>query len=93
MDLNRKWDFLVLDRFEYFVEPTLVQPCHVMLHPARSTVLCKKYRGGPLPNGHELVECFESYALGMELSNAYSELNDPETQRRLVEEQATARAA
>ena len=93
MDLSREWDFLVLDLFESFVEPTLVQPCHVMLHPARSTVLCKKYRGGPLPNGHELVERFESYALGMELSNAYSELNDPELQRRLVEEQAISRAA
>ena len=92
MDLNREWDFLVLDLFESFVEPTLVQPCHVMLHPARSTVLCKKYRGGPLPNGQELVERFESYALGMELSNAYSELNDPELQRHLVEQQAKARA-
>lgn len=93
LDLEREWDFLVLDLFQAFVEPTLVQPCHVTLHPARSTVLCKRYRGKPLPNSHELVERFESYAVGMELCNAYSELNDPEVQRRLIEEQAEARAA
>lgn len=93
MNLDQEWDFLVLDMFERFIEPTLIQPCHVTLHPARSTVLCKKYRGGPLPNGHELLERFESYVAGMEVSNAYSELNDPEIQRRLVEEQAAARVA
>jgi len=93
LDLAREWDFIVLGLFERFVEPTLTQPCHVILHPARSTVLCKKYRGGPLPNGHELVERFESYAIGCELSNAYTELNDPLLQRALVEEQAAARAA
>jgi lysyl-tRNA synthetase, class II len=64
-----------------------------MLYPARSTVLCKRYRGEPLPNSHELIERFESYAVGMELCNAYSELNDPEIQRLLIEEQAEARAA
>ncbi|GEM_PF-5742593 len=93
MDIDQEWDFLVLDLFERFVEPTLIQPCHVVLHPARSTVLCKKYRGGPLANGHELVERFESYVAGMEVSNAYSELNDLEIQRQLIEEQAAARTA
>ena len=78
--------------FERYVEPGLIQPCHVMLHPARSTVLCKKWRRGPLPNGYELVERFESHICGMELSNAYSELNDPVLQRRLVEEQVESRA-
>jgi len=92
MDLDKEWDFLVLDLFEAFVEPTLIQPCHVTLHPARSTVLCKKYRGGPLSNGYELVERFESYVMGMEVSNAYSELNDPVIQRQLIEEQEAARA-
>lgn len=89
--LEQEWDFLVLDLFDLYCEHQLVEPCHVILHPAKSTVLCKEYREGPLPNGHVLIERFESFALGMELSNAYSELNNPIIQRRLVEEQAKAR--
>ena len=92
IDLSQEWDFLVLDLFDIYCEPTLIQPCHVTNHPARSTILCKEQRSGPLPNGFKLIERFESYAAGMELSNAYSELNDPRIQRRLVEEQARARA-
>ena len=40
-------------------------------------------------HGHdELVERFEPYMCGMELGNAYSELNDPILQRKLFEQQA-----
>jgi lysyl-tRNA synthetase, class II len=92
MDLAVEWDFLVTGLFERFVEPTLVRPCHVILHPYRTTVLCKKAReGGDLPNGERLVERCESYAAGMEITNAYSELNDPVQQRELVAGQASAR--
>lgn len=91
--LDQEWDFLVLDLFDRFCEPHLLAPCHVTLHPACSTVLCKEWRGGPLPNGQRVVERFESFVLGMEISNAYSELNDPVVQRRLVEAQAAARQA
>lgn len=93
IELDQEWDFLVLELFERYVEPTLIQPCHVVRHPARSTVLCKQDRHGLLPNGERLIECFESFACGMELSNAYSELNDPLIQRALVEAQAQAREA
>lgn len=93
IDMSQDWDFFVLDLFDIYCEPLLKQPCHVILHPAKSTVLCKGYRGGVLPNGQGLIERFESFALGMELSNAYSELNDPVIQRRLVEEQAASRDA
>ncbi len=92
IDLEQDWDFLVLDLFEVFCEPLLIEPCHVILHPAKSSVLCKDDRNGLLPNGHKLIERFESYVMGIELTNAYSELNDPLTQRLLVEEQAKARA-
>ncbi len=88
---EQAWDFLVLDLFEIYCEPFLIEPCHVILHPAKSTVLCKQYRFGPLPNGHILIERFESFVMGMELSNAYSELNDPTIQRQLIEEQARLR--
>lgn len=93
LDLDQDWDFLVLGLFDVYCEPFLIQPCHVILHPAKSTVLCKESRGGALPNGRKVIERFESFAAGMELSNAYSELNDAIVQRRLVEEQAAARAA
>jgi len=93
ISLNQEWDFLILDLFDTYCESSLIEPCHVILHPAKSTVLCKEYRKGALPNGHRLIERFESFALGMELSNAYSELNDPVIQRELVESQAIARAA
>lgn len=93
LEPEQEWDFLVLELFDRYCEPFLANPCHVILHPAKSTVLCKESRGGALPNGYKLIERFESFAAGMELSNAYSELNDPQMQRRLVEEQAAERAA
>ena len=40
-----------------------------------------------------LVERFESFILSQEICNAYSELNDPEIQRRLLEQQAERRDA
>jgi lysyl-tRNA synthetase class 2 len=39
------------------------------------------------------VERFESFVLGQEICNAYSELNDPELQRQLLEQQALRRDA
>ncbi len=91
IEINQDWDFLVLDLFERYCEPFLIEPTHIILHPAKSTVLCKEDRKGPLPNGYKLIERFESYIYGMEVSNAYSELNDPLVQRMLVEEQASER--
>jgi lysyl-tRNA synthetase class 2 len=69
--------------FEELVEPKLIQPIHIIDHPKESTPLCKSHRDDP-----ELIERFESFCLGMELTNAYSELNDPVVQRTLLEEQA-----
>jgi lysyl-tRNA synthetase class 2 len=69
--------------FEELVEDKLIQPVHITNHPKESTPLCKAHRENP-----ELIERFESFCLGTELTNAYSELNDPIIQRRLLEEQA-----
>ena len=44
--------------------------------------MCKIHRNNP-----KLIERFEAFCLGTELSNAYSELNDPMEQRKLLEEQ------
>jgi len=69
--------------FEELVEDKLVQPIHIIDHPKETTPLCKIHRKDP-----ELIERFESFCMGMELCNAYSELNDPIRQRALLEEQA-----
>jgi lysyl-tRNA synthetase, class II len=69
--------------FEALVEDKLIHPIHIIDHPKETTPLCKRHRGNP-----ELIERFESYCLGAELCNAYSELNDPLVQRKLLEEQA-----
>jgi lysyl-tRNA synthetase class 2 len=71
--------------FEELCEDKLIQPVHIIDHPKESTPLCKAKRGDP-----ELIERFESYCLGGELCNAYSELNDPVLQRNLLEAQANA---
>ncbi|HDD70563.1 MAG TPA: lysine--tRNA ligase, partial [Candidatus Woesearchaeota archaeon] len=60
-------------------------PTHITLHPFESTPLCKKWREDP---EGPYIERFEPYIAGMEMANAYSELNDPIIQRHLLEEQA-----
>ena len=77
------WGYAVELIFEEFCEDHLVQPIHIINHPRGSTPLCKKNR-----KNNRLLERFESYCAGVELCNAYSELNDPIVQRRLLEAQS-----
>ncbi len=74
--------------FKTFVEPSLVQPTIVQDHPIEISPLAKPKRGNP-----RLAERFELLVNGHELANAFSELNDPDDQRRRFEEQAAAREA
>lgn len=78
--------------FEVFAESHLIQPHHIIDHPIETTPLCKPHRN---PECHKagLIERFESFILGQEICNAYSELNDPEIQRKLLEKQADRRDA
>lgn len=77
------WGVGVQLLFEHLVEDKLIQPVHIIDHPKESTPLCKLHRNDP-----RLIERFESFCMGTELCNAYSELNDPLMQRALLEEQA-----
>lgn len=77
------WGTAVVALFEALVEPHLWEPVFVMDHPMEVSPLTKQHRSDP-----RLVERFEPYIAGMEVGNAYSELNDGEEQwRRLVDQQ------
>lgn len=73
--------------FGQLVEPSLVQPTFVLDHPRELSPLAKPKRGEP-----HLTERFEMYIAGMEVFNAFSELNDPLDQRERFEAQAALRA-
>lgn len=83
---------LIAALFAVLVEHHLVQPHHIIDHPIETTPLCKLHRD-PRERENGIVERFESFVLGQELCNAYSELNDPEIQRKLLEAQADRRLA
>jgi lysyl-tRNA synthetase class 2 len=74
---------LILTLFEAYCEDKLIEPTFVIDFPLDSSPLCKAHRSNP-----ELIERFEPYAFGVELGNAYSELNNPLRQRILLHEQA-----
>ncbi len=73
----------IAELFEKLVQPKLIQPTFVMDYPLQTTPLCKQHRANPL-----LIERFEPVIAGIEVGNAYSELNDPLMQEKLLKQQA-----
>jgi lysyl-tRNA synthetase class 2 len=76
----------VVDLFERYAETELIQPTIVYDYPVETSPLSKSK-----PEDPSLVERFEIYAAGMEIANAYTELNDPQEQRRRFEMQLQLR--
>jgi len=72
----------LVDLFERHAEPQLFEPAIVYDFPVEVSPLSKNK-----PEEPEFVERFEIYAGGMEIANAFSELNDPQEQRRRFEQQ------
>jgi lysyl-tRNA synthetase class 2 len=79
------WGRLVDDVFSEVVEPELVQPTIVVDYPVELSTLAKR-----TDQSDSLVERFEVFIGGIEIANAFSELNDPDDQRARFLEQAGA---
>jgi len=68
------------------VEPKLVEPTFLVDYPREISPLAKQTQGDP-----DIVERFEVFVAGLELGNSFTELNDPDEQRRRFEAQQTLR--
>ena len=77
----------LVERFENEVEKTLMQPTFIYDFPVEVSPLSKNK-----PEDPSLVERFELFIGGMEIANAYTELNDPQEQRRRFDLQVAMRA-
>jgi len=94
-NLGLEFDDLVITKgqlinliYDKSVEHHLVRPTFVYDYQLETSPLAKPHRDNP-----ELVERFELIVNGMEIANAFSELNDPIDQRARLEEQVAQREA
>ena len=82
------WGKLVDELLSKHVEPQLIAPTFVLDYPVELSPFAKGHRSEP-----GLVERFEAFIGGVEVANAFSELNDPDEQRRRFEQQQRLEAA
>mgnify|MGYP002623837039 FL=1 len=71
-----------------FIEPKCISPTFIINHPQLMSPLCKYHR-----KNKYLAERFELFIGTHEITNAYTEMNDPFKQRELFEDQAKQKAA
>ena len=85
LNLNPKYDLgKIIDKiFSLKIEPKLIEPTFVLDYPKLLSPLSKLKRD----QNHDIVERFELFIGGMEIANAFTELNDPVDQRERFESQ------
>jgi lysyl-tRNA synthetase class 2 len=88
VDENMSIGFILAELCSELVEPNIIQPTFIIDYPVETSPLAKRKRDNP-----KLVERFEVIVAGMEVANAFSELNDPIDQRERFKEQVEARKA
>ena len=79
---------LIDELISTFVEPNLIQPTFLLDYPVEMSPLAKGKR-----DDDQLVERFEGFVAGMEIANAFTELNDPLEQRARFRQQLKERVA
>ena len=84
---DKDWAQLVDHAFSHYVEPNLIEPTMVYGHPVELSPFARLMEDDPA-----LTQRFEYFAAGMELGNAYSEINDPDEQQLRFEAAVGARA-
>jgi lysyl-tRNA synthetase class 2 len=82
-DAEEGWGKLVDGLLSKEVEPKLIQPTFIVDYPVELSPFAKRHR-----SDEGLVERWEAFVGGIEISNAFTELNDPDEQRRRFEAQA-----
>ncbi|GBD11692.1 Lysine--tRNA ligase [bacterium HR23] len=86
VDPRASWGKLVDKLLGEKVEPFLLQPTFLIDYPVEMSPLAKRK-----PDNPRYVERFEAFAGGMEIANAFTELNDPIDQRQRFLEQEELR--
>ncbi len=86
IDPKKNWAKLVDELISTYVEPNLIQPCFMVDYPVSLSPLAKTKADNP-----RVVERFEGFAGGIEIANAFTELNDPIEQRERFVEQLKER--
>lgn len=86
-DTTKERGKLIDELLSTYVDPQLIQPTFLYDYPIEMSPLAKKK-----PGNERLVERFEPYVAGMEIGNAFTELNDPLDQRQRFLKQLEQRA-